>query len=175
MAAHQAPLSLGFSRQEHCSGLTFPLHLWVRPRYFRVCSGGRIVQSRWRITILREWCGKQHTDKLGQALTFDIHVTLRTSLVSLAFRLDLDFWTRREGDLVVSEFLSITPKSLGLNQGISPFQLLHSRAFQDVLWWEELEAFGESLSSAPVQMSLPFSIPNYFTHWLSISLRVKPT
>ena len=24
MAAHQAPLSLGFSRQEHCSGLPFP-------------------------------------------------------------------------------------------------------------------------------------------------------
>ena len=24
MAAHQAPLSLGFSRQEHWSGLTFP-------------------------------------------------------------------------------------------------------------------------------------------------------
>ena len=23
-AAHQAPLSLGFSRQEHCSGLPFP-------------------------------------------------------------------------------------------------------------------------------------------------------
>ena len=24
MAAHQAPPSLGFSRQEHCSGLPFP-------------------------------------------------------------------------------------------------------------------------------------------------------
>ena len=40
MAAHQAPLSLGFSRQEHWSGLPFP-----SPVHESVKSEGEVAQT----------------------------------------------------------------------------------------------------------------------------------
>ena len=41
MAAHQAPLSLGFSRQEHWSGLPFPSPMQEREKL----KGSRSVMS----------------------------------------------------------------------------------------------------------------------------------
>ena len=38
MAAHQAPLSLGFSRQEHCSGLPFPSPMHESEKWKLICS-----------------------------------------------------------------------------------------------------------------------------------------
>ena len=51
MAAHQAPPSLGFSRQEHWSGLPFPSPL-LKYRWFVMCLISAIQQSDSVINIL---------------------------------------------------------------------------------------------------------------------------
>ena len=45
MATHQAPPSLGFSRQEHWSGLPFPSQLDTS--YFCVCACGSLKEMIW--------------------------------------------------------------------------------------------------------------------------------
>ena len=44
MAAHEAPLSLGFSRQEHWSGLSFPSPVPEREKWKWSCS---VVSDSW--------------------------------------------------------------------------------------------------------------------------------
>ena len=46
MAAHQAPLSVGFSRQEHWSGLPFPSPKWYIRTYFQGTDRDTHVEKR---------------------------------------------------------------------------------------------------------------------------------
>ena len=58
MAAHQAPLSLGFSRQEHCSGLPFPspMHESEKWKWSRsVVSDSLRAHGLQPTRLLRPW------------------------------------------------------------------------------------------------------------------------
>ena len=58
MAAHQAPLSLGFSRQEHWSGLPFPSPMHESEKWKWRCSvlSDSVQPHRWQpIRLLHPW------------------------------------------------------------------------------------------------------------------------
>ena len=58
MAAHQAPPSLGFSRQEHWSGLPFPspMHESEKWKWSRSVVSNSVRPRRWQPTrLLRPW------------------------------------------------------------------------------------------------------------------------
>ena len=56
MAAHQAPLSLGFSRQEHWSGLPFPSPMHESEKWKGSCSVLKQPNSNCRIVVKNLAC-----------------------------------------------------------------------------------------------------------------------
>ena len=75
MAAHQAPLSLGFSRQEHWSGLPFP-----SPMH----ETHRLVQKKWQLCTV-EFCSlilEYILNKYGYVIHhFNVHFLLYVFLL----------------------------------------------------------------------------------------------
>ena len=65
------------------------LCLWVRPRHFTVCQEVALYSQGGESLSWGSDGAKEHKERLGRALTLDVHVVLRTSLMCLAFRLDL--------------------------------------------------------------------------------------
>ena len=103
MAAHQAPLSLGFSRQEYWSGLPFPspMHACVLSRFVVSDSVQPYGQQPTRLLC------PQHS--LGKNTRVGYHFLLHQTTLSLTFSkvIDKKLWVLLSELYVVPE-LSIT-------------------------------------------------------------------
>ena len=98
MAAHQASLSLGFSRQEHWSGLPFPspMHESEKWKWSHSVMSNSVRPQRWQPTrLLHPW------DFLGKSAGVGCHCLLRFSSYLQCFPVS--------GSFPVSQFVSGGP------------------------------------------------------------------
>ena len=82
MAAHQAPPSLGFSRQEHWSGLPFPSPMHESEKWKWSCS---VMSDSWRpyglqpTRLLRPW------DFPGKSTGVGCHCLLQLNITGISY------------------------------------------------------------------------------------------